>query len=177
MSKIRINKQMIITVIIAVFASVLVVALVGNAAGLFAKDIKDIELRPLNENNVLSSVTYEEKTFNDGNGVKAVINENGSVKLSGKNNSSSEIKIEYAKVSLAAGEYTLWGAPNGANATYHLVAEVNGQSYISDFNNNKIVLDANSDVTIYIVVKPDASVNTTLLPVLCKGTENVGFYA
>ena len=179
MSKIfsKSNKKMIITIVASVLAAVTLVGVLGQTFGLFNKDLKDITLRDRNEDNVitLDNITLEE--YDDGNGVKATVEKDGRVKLSGKSETSNDIKIEYAKLELAPGEYTLVGAPKGSNGSYHLVADYNGKEYISDFNNNKFTVTAKATVTISIVVKPDTLVYATLYPVLYTGADEVSFYA
>ena len=181
--RINTNGKIIIAVVAAVLVCLLLVALLGNAFGLFTKDIGDISLRERNEKNLILSEDITLTKFNDGNGVNATAEEDGRVKLRGTNDTSGDIKIPYATVTIEkAGEYTLWDYsksdnPNGSNTTYHVVAEYNGTSYVANFSNNKITVSDNATVTLYIVVKPDASVNTTLYPVLCAGTERVDFYA
>ena len=176
--KINTNGKIIIAVIAAVLASLFLVGALCNSFGLFAKDLGDVTLRQPNEKNLLSEVEVKFETYNTGDGLTMTVEDDGRVKVSGKNETSNDVKVLYATVILAKGEYTLWGADKGSNSTYHIVAECDGQSYVSNFSNNKIVVSGETaTVNVYIVVKPDTTVSTTLKPVLCAGTEEVSFYA
>lgn len=169
------NTKLILAVVAAVVVSTLSVALIGNAAGLFTKPLDEITLRDRNEENILMGNFSD---YNAGNGVQATMNKDTSIKLSGTNKSGEDIEILVEQVTLEAGTYSLWGAPNGGRQTYHILLRTNdGQEIVSDFDGNSFVLESKQSVSVYIVVCDEVTVYTTVRPVLCKGAAEVDFYA
>lgn len=182
--RLKSNTKIVIAFVASVLVAVALVGVLGNSLGLFSKGLDEVTLRERNEKNLIQSWT--ETDYNNGDGVTAKFKDDGRVVLGGQNKTSNNIKIEYAKLNLVPGTYSLWGAENGGNSTYHIRAEwtdsEGAKTAVSDFNNNtvKIVNDGNTsvEVTLYIFVGVDAYVNNvTVKPVLCSGTEKVSFYA
>ena len=173
--KLKTNTKLILAVVAAVVVSTLLVALIGNAAGLFTKPLDEITLRDRNEENILKGTFTD---YNAGNGVQATMNKDTSIKLSGTNKSGEDIEILVEQLTLEAGTYSLWGAPNGGRQSYHILLRTNGgQEIVSDFDGNSFVIDSKQSVSVYIVVCDDVTVYTTVRPVLCKGAAEVDFYA
>ena len=69
--KLKTNTKLILAVVAAVVVSTLLVALIGNAAGLFTKPLDEITLRDRNEENILKGTFTD---YNAGNGVQATMN-------------------------------------------------------------------------------------------------------
>lgn len=176
---IRRNKRTIITIVVSVLLAALACSFLGSISEGFT-NWEDASLRKRNEDNLF---TGEFTEFNDGNGVSATGRNDGSVLLSGKNGAESAVTIPLENLNLAAGTYTLTGAPNGGNSTYHITAKYtdgNGavQTAISDFNTKTFTITAQQNVEFSIVVYPETSVNGVLIkPVLVSGTEAGSFYA
>ena len=175
LKKINSNRKIIAAVVASVLLAVIMVGVLGNALDLFSKDFSDITLRERNAKNELKGTFTD---YNAGDGIKATRNNDGSIKLRGKNESGADIVIPLETVTLGAGTYSLWGASNGGKNSYYIKAvTVDNSVYISDFTGNSFTLASEQAVNLYIVICDETSVYTTLKPVLCKGTENVGFYA
>ena len=181
MSKIRMNtnSKIIVAVIAAVLGSILLIGVIGNAFGMFAKPLDEMLKKERNELNYLDNWTL--KSQDSGDGVKVTVNDDGTVKLNGKNNGGNPLVYTYEEIALEAGEYSVWGNAGGATKdTYHIVVKDEAGNVLAyaDFdNNNTFKLDASTKVIVSIVVMGDSSVNGTFEPVLCKGVERVDFYA
>ncbi len=164
-----------------VLVSVTLCGVLGSAFGLFTKDLSEVTLREHNEANLLS---YHERfeDYNEGDGITATLKKDGRISLKGENKLTGDIVIPLEDVTLSAGTYSIWGAPNGGNKSYHIAvtytdADGATQTSISDFKNNTITLTSQQTVSVKLVVCPDTTVYATIAPVLCEGTENVGFFA
>ncbi len=171
------NKKIIVAVIAAVFGSVLVVGLLGNALGFF--DLDSIDLQKRNEANYIKTWTL--KTRDDGNGLKVTVDEeDGYFKLSGKNSGGSPIEYEYAEVNLPAGTYTLdCGNVGGSKSTYYMAVEDTSGNVLGYFNftGNEFTLSEATTVKVVVVVCGETTVNATFKPIIYTGEEAQSFYA
>lgn len=182
MSKIKLNtnKKIIVAGVVFCLIAILGSAFLGNITDGFQKDLDDVSLRERNELNLLTGAFTD---FNDGNGVSATGRNDGSIVLGGENLSETDIVIPVEKVTLAAGTYTVSGAKNGGNTTYHIAVKyVDGsgstQTAIGDFASKTFTITSQQEVEVTIVVKPDANVKGVLVkPVIVQGTEKGDFYA
>ena len=178
MNFIKRNKRSLIVIGVAVLLSALVCSFLGNISEGFT-NWEGASLRERNDDNLL---TGEFTDFNDGNGISATGRNDGSILLSGKNGTDAAIEFEIEKLSLAAGQYTVSGAPNGGNSTYHIAVQYieNGETKtaISDFNAKTFTITSPQEVTVKVVIYPDVDVKGVLLkPVIVSGTEIGDFYA
>ena len=175
----RRNKKTILVIAVSVLLSALVCSFLGGISDGFT-NWEDASLRQRNEANILTGNFTD---FNDGNGVSAKGRNDGSIILSGKNGSASNVVIPLESVNLVAGQYTISGAEKGGNATYHIAVKYvddSGvtQTAVSDFNTKTFTITSNQVVDISIVVCPDVIVSGVVLkPVLVSGAEAGSFYA
>lgn len=177
--KLKTNTKIVIAAVAAVLVTVILVGALGQAFGLFTKDLKDVTLRERNEANLLTGTFTD---YNKGDGITATAKKDGSIVVKGENKSSGNITVEVEKVELKAGTYSLWGASKGSNVTYYMMATYvndlgSAATVVADFTGNSFTISVDQTVTVSIVICPDAEVNATIRPVLCAGVEEVDFYA
>lgn len=170
-------------IIIASIAVLLVAVAACSFLGSISDGFTNWEDATLVERNSANLLTGKFTDFNDGNGVNATARKDGSIILSGKNLTDADLVIPVETLNLAAGTYTLSGAPKGSNLSYHIVAKYTDgsdavQTAISDFSNKTFTIVGQQNVEISIVVTAKTSVNNVLLrPVLVSGNEIGDFYA
>ena len=135
-----------------------------------------------NEDNLLTGkYGWKDDVYNVGDGYKLTASNDGTVKINGKytgSNGSAVISLE--NVTLAAGTYTISGAPNGGNATYKLQAVYDGVTVVADFGSagGTFTLTTSEEVTVQLVLYDDFDFNNvTIRPVLVEGSEAGSFYA
>ena len=173
------NKKSIIVIGVSVVLASLVCSFLGGISEGFT-NWEDATLRERNEANLL---TGEFADYNNGDGVTASSRTDGTIILGGKNGTDNVIEIPVESVTLAPGEYTISGAPDGGNSTYHIAVKyVDGdgatKTAISDFNAKTFTLTTNQTVELVIVIHPDVNVKGVgIKPVLVKGAEVGDFYA
>jgi hypothetical protein len=172
------HKKSIVIIVLSVVLSALACSFIGNISEGFT-NFEDASILKRNEDNLLEGTFTE---YNNGDGVSAKGRNDGSILLSGKNGTDAAIEFEIEKLSLAAGQYTVSGAPNGGNSTYHIAVQYmeNGETKtaISDFNVKTLTITSPQEVTVKVVIYPDVDVKGVLLkPVIVSGTEIGDFYA
>ena len=171
--RVKVTPLLIIGVILITVA---LCAFLGKISGGFTKDTKDWVLQERNSDNLLSG-TFDD--YNAGNGVVVSRKNDGSLLLKGEYPGEGELVIPVETKTLAAGTYTLSGAPNGGNYTYYLRAKFGGTTVIADFGSDKgtFTLTESTSVDIELVVLPDQSFsNVRIYPVLVTGTTAGEFY-
>lgn len=179
MNFIKRNKKSIIVIGVSVLLAALVCSFLGGISEGFI-NWEDASLRKRNEDNLL---TGEFTDFNDGNGVSATGRKDGSILLNGKNRSEAPITIPVETVNLVAGTYTISGAKNGGNSTYHIAVKYTDgdgavQTAVSDFNNKTFTITSGQNVEVSIVIHSDVKVDGVLIkPVLVSGKDIGEFYA
>ena len=162
-------------------AIVLVVSFIGKITGGWTKDWKDVTILERNpENELTGRYGWKDDVYNVGDGYKLTAKKDGTVVINGEytgTNGNAEIVLE--KVTLAAGTYTISGAPNGGNATYYLKATAGSTDYIADFGaeGGTFTLSASTEVTVTLVLFGEYEFNNVRIqPVIVEGSEPGDFY-
>lgn len=162
-------------------AIVLAVSFIGKITGGFTKDWEDVTILERNPDNELTGkYGWKDDVYNNGDGYKLTAKKDGSVVINGEyTGSSGKAEIPLEKVTLAAGTYTISGAPNGGNATYYLKATVDSTDYIADFGSEggTFTLTTSTEVTVSLVLFGEHEFNyVKIQPVLVEGDEAGDFY-
>lgn len=177
--KLKTNTKIVIMGVVVLLVAIAACSFLGNISDGFT-NWEDATLVERNSSNLLTGKFTD---FNDGNGVRATARKDGSIILNGKNLTDADLVIPVETVNLAAGTYTLSGAPKGSNLSYHIVAKYTDgsgatQTAISDFSNKTFTIVGQQNVEISVVVTAETSVNNVLIrPVLVAGSEAGDFYA
>ena len=178
MKRISVNSK----IIIALLCGVLLCGFLGwMTTGFtdFSKDgVSDRFSPSVNEKNLYSSESCTLKSGNSGDGIVITVNDDGSIKVKGKNESKTD-SLEYTigSVELKAGTYT-FTALEGASKNSALVVAIGGDTELyADFGDNTFTLEADTTLTIKLVIKPEIEINATVLPVIVAGKEAADFYA
>ena len=168
-------------VIAIVLVIVLAVSFIGKITGGFSKDWEDVTILDRNPDNLLSGeYGWKDDVYNVGDGYKLTAKNDGSIVITGEytgTDGSASIVLE--KVTLAAGTYTLSGAPNGGNATYLLKVTYGSNNVIGDFGaeGGTFTLSSSTEVTLQLVLYPEHEfLRTTVRPVIVEGSEAGDFY-
>lgn len=174
-------KKSTIKMLAIVAVACLAMAFIGNITDGFQTNLKDASLRPRNPDNLLSGeYGWKDDVYNVGDGYKLSAKNDGSIVITGEytgTDGSASIVLE--KVTLAAGTYTLSGAPNGGNATYLLKVTYGSNNVIGDFGaeGGTFTLSSSTEVTLQLVLYPEHEfLRTTVRPVIVEGSEAGDFY-
>lgn len=174
-------KKSTIKMIAIVAVACLAMVFFGNITDGFQTNLKDASLRPRNPDNLLSGeYGWKDDVYNVGDGYKLSAKNDGSIVITGEytgTDGSASIVLE--KVTLAAGTYTLSGAPNGGNATYLLKVTYGSNNVIGDFGaeGGTFTLSSSTEVTLQLVLYPEHEfLRTTVRPVIVEGSEAGDFY-
>ena len=152
------------------------VSVVGFASNGFKdKDVASWIERDLNEENLIKVDSYKIKDEqDDGKGIKARVNDDGVIKLSGK--ATSENSFTVCTVELPAGKYTISGLKSGDNYGLKVVG-ANNLGAKAGTSSATFVLESPQTVTVAIYVAEDTILfNKTVKPVLVSGAEAGDFY-
>ena len=144
----------------------------------FTKDGISGKFEPtVNEDNFFNVECVTLKSGNSGDGVTVTVNDDGSVKVKGKNeNKTDSLEYTIGTVTLEPGTYT-FTALDGASKNGSLVVAVDGETeYCADFGENTFTLDSETELVIKLVIKPDVEINSTVYPVIVEGDEPGDFY-
>ena len=176
----RISKSTIKMIAIAAVACI-VLSFVGHITGGFQTSLKDASLRDRNPDNLLTGkYGWTDDVYNVGDGYKLTAANDGTVTINGKyTGADGSAVVVLEKVTLAAGTYTLSGATNGGNQTYHLRASYGSNTVIGDFgaSNGTFTLTASTEVTIELVLYDDFDFNyVKVRPVLVDGSTAGDFF-
>ena len=175
--KIKINA---FTLIAFGLVIILLISFIGKITSGFTKDWKDVSLHERNEDNLLEG-KYSWETYNVGDGYTLTAKKDGTIILDGEyTGSSAQAVIQLERVTLAAGTYTLSGAPNGGNQTYHIRVSYNGSTVTGDFgaNNGTFTLSSSAEVIVELVLSGEYEFNSVKIrPVIVEGDEIGDFYS
>ena len=176
MKRLSVNSK----IIIGVLAACLLMGAVGWLSSGFTDFTKDgisSKFEPtLNADNLYSAECVVLESGNSGDGVSITVNDNGSIKVKGKNESETEV-LEYTigTITLDAGTYT-FTALEGASKNTALVVAVNGENeYCADFGANTFTLESVTELVIKLVIKPETEINATVYPVIVPVEEAADF--
>ena len=135
--------------------------------------------RVVNEDNLLS---LDFETYK-GDDYKIIANDDGSLTFEGEYEDAIADTVEYEKLTLKPGEYTISTGTNGNPYTYCMTVnykDASGNSaiaYSDSGNAATFTLATEQEVTVYILVNNGANIDgITIYPVLCKGDEVISFY-
>ena len=169
MAKFRKNSfgKTIALVIVTVLLSVAIISVIGYASnGKFNYGGDDWSLTQLNPDNYIKVDNYliENETSEDGYSIE--INNDGRIKVTGKNATSDNVSLDVTNVTLPAGTYTfISGAPGVSTSSYFMsLFSSNGEHY-ADFG-GKIVLTEESTFTVKLVIMAGQECDATFSPVL-----------
>lgn len=107
------------------------------------------------------------------NGVTATKNEDGSIKLVGTN-SGDTFNINLSTINGEIGDYIASGVTGGSRETYFLAIVQTGVKTFTEVTNESSNFSLTEETTIAanIYIVKGATINTTIYPMLIKGTEN-----
>lgn len=179
------TKWILISTAIALSVGLLVVGLGKVTLGFQNWNTDDWSLRQNNPDNLYHSANFldDEGTLSQGaDGITAEMNtDDHTIKVRGS--AEKDVDVGIAVVSLKAGTYVFdGGLSNGSNKTaYVQLTNVSGGAVLATSYNGPVVFEVETDVQANLVlhVAEEASVNTTLKPIICLGEKTgdlVGFY-
>lgn len=164
-------------VILIALAIVLLVSFIGRITGGWSKDWEDVTILERNEKNLL---TGDFEDYNVGDGITVTARKDGTLYLNGEYKGAEQsVTVDIETLSLAAGTYTLSGAPKGGNYTYHLKVTYGSTTVIGDYGTTKgtFTLGSDTEVNVQLVVFGDNEFkNVKIQPVLVEGSEAGDFY-
>ena len=107
------------------------------------------------------------------NGVTATKNEDGSIKLVGTN-SGDTFNINLSTINGEIGDYIVSGVTGGSRETYFLAIVQPGVKTFTEVTNGSSNFSLTEETTIAanIYIVKGATINTTIYPMMIKGTEN-----
>ena len=107
------------------------------------------------------------------NGVTATKNEDGSIKLVGTN-SGDTFNINLSTINGEIGDYIASGVTGGSRETYFLAIVQTGVKTFTEVTNESSNFSLTEETTIAanIYIVKGATINTTIYPMLIRGTEN-----
>lgn len=107
------------------------------------------------------------------NGVTATKNEDGSIKLVGTN-SGDTFNINLSTINGEIGDYIASGVTGGSRETYFLAIVQTGVKTFTEVTNESSNFSLTEETTIAanIYIAKGATINTTIYPMMIKGTEN-----
>lgn len=107
------------------------------------------------------------------NGVTATKNEDGSIKLVGTN-SGDTFNINLSTINGEIGDYIVSGVTGGSRETYFLAIVQTGVKTFAEVTNGSSNFSLTEETTIAanIYIVKGATINTTIYPMMIKGTEN-----
>ena len=107
------------------------------------------------------------------NGVTATKNEDGSIKLVGTN-SGDTFNINLSTINVEIGDYIASGVMGGSRETYFLGIVKTGVKTFTEVTNGSSNFSLTEETTIAanIYIAKGATINTTIYPMLIRGTEN-----
>jgi len=158
--------------------NIILIAVVAAAALALVAIFSGLGRTP-NDDNLLS---LDFDTYKSDNGYKIVASDDGSLTFEGEFDGDTAESVEYEKLNLKAGTYTISTGTNGNPYTYCMtVSYTSGEdtkiAYSDSGNASIFEIDTAQDVTVSILVNPGADIDgLTIYPVLCKGDEPIGFY-
>lgn len=151
------------------------VTVVGFASNGFQdRDVASWMESEVNEENLIKADAYQIKDDqDDGKGIKARVNDDGVIKLSGKATSDNSIVV--TNVTLAPGTYTISGMNSGDN--YGLKVVGPNLEAKAGTSSATFTLETSQVISVVIYVAEDTLLfNKTVKPVLVTGTEAGDFY-
>lgn len=168
-------------IVAAILAIVMLVSWIGNLSGGFDNmNPADWQLYDRNENNLIGAEALVEE-FDNGNGFTIKRNDDGSLSINGKNESTEAQNIELGTIELEPGTYTFTTGKDGKNkdATnqYFNMALVNGDIvHTADFGGT-ITVTTKTTYTVRLTLGGEKSFTyRTLYPTLVAGDDAEGFY-
>ena len=167
----------ILLIVLCVLAVVLAVSAIGFATNGFDKETDNWGITQLNEKNLFKVDSYAIESQNTGDGYDVTVSDDGEIKITGKNESGSEVKLVVQEIKLAAGEYTFTSGVSGTSKNgYCMMLSDGTTTYYADFSNNTFEINAEATFTAYIVIQDEVTVNATFKPVIVEGAESGSFY-
>lgn len=120
--------------------------------------------------NFLDLSNFSTQTKND---VTATKNEDGSIKLVGTN-SGDTFNINLSTINGEIGDYIVSGVTGGSRETYFLAIVQTGVKTFTEVTNGSSNFSLTEETTIAanIYIVKGATINTTIYPMMIKGTEN-----
>lgn len=120
--------------------------------------------------NFLDLSNFSTQTKND---VTATKNEDGSIKLVGTN-SGDTFNINLSTINGEIGDYIVSGVTGGSRETYFLAIVQTGVKTFTEVTNGSSNFSLTEETTIAanIYIAKGATINTTIYPMMIKGTEN-----
>lgn len=159
-----------------VIVSTISLSVVGFASdGFQNKDVMTWLDKEVNEKNLIKAENYQiEDEQDDGKGIKARVNEDGVIKLSGKATSDNSFVV--CTVELAPGEYTI----SGVKSTDNYGLQVTGADNLiakAGTSSDTFTIETAQTVTVSIYVTEDTWLfNKKITPVLVSGADAGDFY-
>ena len=169
-------------IVAAILATVMLVSWIGNlSSGFENMNPGDWQLRDRNENNLIAADALLEE-FDNGNGFTVKRNDDGTLTINGKNESTDEQTIELGTIELEPGTYTFTTGKDGKNKDasnfyFHMsLVAGSGSPIIADYGDT-ITVSTKTPYTIKLTLGAEKSFTyRTLYPTLVAGNEAESFY-
>ena len=168
-------------IVAAILATVMLVSWIGNLSGGFDNmNPADWQLYDRNENNLIAADALLEE-FDNGNGFTVKRNDDGTLTVNGKNESTEAQTIELGTIELEPGTYTFTTGKNGKNkdATnqyFNMSLVGSDGTHTADFGGT-ITVTTKTPYTIKLTLGAEKSFTyRTLYPTLVAGDDAEGFY-
>ena len=172
----RIKGRTIGIILICVLLSVGLCAVFGA----ITKGFQDFDVREVNPDNLLKVESYVEGLDAEReDGLTVTVDDDGVIKLSGKNKTEEAVQIVVQEVTLEVGKYTISSGSKNTDEETCFISVVNGEeTIIADTEKDSTFTITTNDttVTVYITVNAGETVDLTFKPVLVEGSEAGAFY-
>lgn len=165
--------------ILAVLLAVMAVSYIAKRTNGLKDNITwdKITSKVRNDDNLFKTDNYTLISYNVGNGIKVVANDDGSITINGELQGENDVTIEVGTVSLPAETYSLSTGWNNASLYTGYMKLVDATAYHNFDFGTSVTYSETTAGTIYLVIKPEVKFNNvTLYPVVSEGTVAVDFY-
>ena len=160
---------------------IIVLLSVGLSAifGAITKGFQDFDVREVNPDNHLKVESYVEGLdAKREDGLTVTVDEDGVIKINGKNKTEEAIQIAIQEITLEVGKYTISsGSKNTDEKACFLSIVYSEETVIADTDEATFTITANGTAaTVYFTVNAGENVDITLKPVLVEGSKVASFY-
>ena len=171
------TKDKIIIIIVCVLLTFALCTLFGFLTN-GTWNVNDMELRSVNEDNLIKVDSYDVEDLNTGLGYTIDVTENGQIKISGENETEESQQIKVQELTLAKGTYTFSSGVKGTSKNgYNMAIVIGENTYYADFGTDStFTVEEEATVTVYINIGAKTECNVTFSPVLIEGEEAGDFF-
>ena len=160
--------------------AVLIAVGVSAIFGALTNGFQEFDIRKPNPDNIINVEQYNDALDAEReDGLTVEVDEDGAIKVSGKNKTESDVVIAVQEVTLEVGKYTISSGAKGTGDETYFLSIVNGEEeVIADTEEDSTIAITANDTTctINITICAGESVDVTFYPVLVEGTNAANFY-